>query len=131
MDIFLKSPRLNKQSNAVVYVKCLDLAAVEWVGFLSQPSPFSQEQSYLSVELDFQSLRQGPGKAGSMRKHGNYLKAKCPGLESNPLIWLPALTLLIFFLSNQKSKYYTCMAYLLGTIEGPRCKHRKPGEMDW
>lgn len=71
------------------------------------------------------------GKAGSMRKHRNYLKAKCPGLESNPLIWLPALTLLIFFLSNQKSKYYTCMAYLLGTIEGPRCKHRKPGEMDW
>ena len=70
-------------------------------------------------------------KAGSLRKHPNYLKAKCPGLESNPLIWLPALTLLIFFLSNQKSKYYTCMAYLLGTIEGPRCKHRKPGEMDW
>lgn len=79
MDIFLKSPRLNKQSNAVVYVKCLDLAAVEWVGFLSQPSPFSQEQSYLSVELDFQSLRQGPGKSR--------VNEKAPQLSESKMSW--------------------------------------------
>lgn len=53
MDIFLKSPWLNKQSNVVVYVKRLDLAGVKGVGTSPQPSLFSREHSYLSGKLDF------------------------------------------------------------------------------
>lgn len=59
MDIFLKSLQLNKQSNVVVYVKCLDLAAVKWVGFFPQPSLFSQEHSYLCVRCRLAGDAQG------------------------------------------------------------------------
>lgn len=78
MDIFLKSPWLNKQSNVVVYVERLDLAGVKWVGFFPQPSLFSHEHSYLSGKLNF-SFSTMPRESRVNRKHRNYLKAKCPG----------------------------------------------------